>query len=369
VSTQLRRAAALVREAGDGRRRLPRTPLLILGGFAVLDVAMLLATQALKSAQAPQKPDDLLARVEKRGAAEKEATPVQVGAPPASEEGGPVGQPSGGSRTADVPPGDVPLGDARPVDAAPGAAKEVRLSTHDSGPTAKHRSTRSPNADERAIDEDLSKAGYSSRPKIPGPGAAKAEPHESGPFVMGRAVDQKEAPSGPRKFGIPLGTHIPAQLVSTLDSRTISDAPVEARLVRAFYLGGEIKLPNRTMLYGEGSSSGGRFNIRFTRIVLPDRTEVPFSAVALDGDDRKPGLRASRTLTVAQPKGDGTATKVGKATAGVLLGQLPGDASGQVAQRAGQVVLDGDGSASSSGQSASLLDSGGRFDVFVKDAF
>jgi serine/threonine protein kinase len=365
LSTQVREAVRRVEAAGRGKQGSSRWLLPgLLGGFALIALALLVANQAVQKSAAP-KAQDLLARVSAQEKGERGEVPVVRAA--VDREPDPV--------PTHVPP-MPPAALSEPAPSLPaGTTNRKRLTTD---------GAKRLNEDARAINDELAKANYA-RPKIPGPGASPgslpgaapgsgpARPAEPSPFAEVHRLDAKPAETGPRKFGIPLGTHIKVRLVSNLDSRTLSDAPVEAKLMRSFYLGDQMKLPARTMVYGEGSarvdSAGGRFTIRFTRLVLPDRTEVPLTAVAIDGEDRKPGLRAGRTIIIEQPKGDGTATKVGKATAGVLLGQLPGDASGQVAQRAGQVVLDGNGNATSSGQSAALLDSGADFDLFVKEAF
>ena len=124
--------------------------------------------------------------------------------------------------------------------------------------------------------------------------------------------------------GVPLGAHLRAKLLSNLDSRTIGGAPVEAMLVVPYVLNGNVILPARTMVYGRGSATGGRFTIAFTRMRLPDHAEVGFDGIALDDTDRKAGLVAARRLEPTSPEGPGVGAQVAKGTANTLLGTVRG---------------------------------------------
>jgi serine/threonine protein kinase len=352
-STQMREAAALVQAAGGGKKGLPRGPLMLVGLFGVLLIALLFAAQALKDRQASSKPEDLLARVQK---AEQDA---KAGASPT-----PLPPPTPGDNApthlAPLPPADQPAtGDSVDMKHT-GRAEPSGSATH---------GVRT--SEERAIDEELDKAPFAKRPKIAGPGAGnKGPPAVDSPFAPVHHLNAKAAPDGPRKFGIPLGAHIKVHLLSNLDSRTDNDAPAEAEPQRGFYLGDEEKLPTGTKFYGEWSASKNRFRIHFTKLVLPDKTEVGLDGIAVDGEDKKTGLKPVQVIAVAAPKGDSTATKVAKTTAATLMSQLPGDTTGQVAQNAGSTVLnEGTPASSSSGTSAIVLEAGVDFDVVVKGAF
>ncbi len=136
-----------------------------------------------------------------------------------------------------------------------------------------------------------------------------------------------------------------------------------------FIVRGQLVLPAMTMVYGNASEGSGRFNVHFTRLRLPDDTEVPFKGIALARDDGKPGLAASRRIEGAPLKTDGLATKIAKGTGNILLDTITGGTTEDIARAAGQTALAHEESVPGSSQSAILLDSGVVFDIWVEEAF
>jgi len=180
----------------------------------------------------------------------------------------------------------------------------------------------------------------------------------------------KQTASVQKKLGVPFGTHLRAKLATNLDSRTIGDGLVEATLIRPFFKDGETILPSKTMLYGQARTSGGRFTVQFFRLRLPDNTEVPFTGLAVDVEDNKPGLAASSRIAAPPASKESLASKVLKSTAGTMLGKLTGDDASDVARGAGQTALSySDGTTSLSSGDVLLLDAGRDFDVIVKETF
>ena len=180
----------------------------------------------------------------------------------------------------------------------------------------------------------------------------------------------KVASIAPKKFGVPMGAKIRARLLTNLDSRGLADGPVEAVLARPFVQRGEVVFPSHTMLYGRATTSSGRFIVSLNRLRLPDDTEVPFDGLAMDPEEGNTGLPASRHIAGAQAKQEGLAEKVAKSTAGAALGKAASDDVGQLAASAGQTVLGHqEGGMGAANAEALLLERGGDFDVFVKEAF
>jgi len=191
------------------------------------------------------------------------------------------------------------------------------------------------------------------------------------PLIHAELVNAR-VPGGPadgaRKLGIPVGTHIRARLLSNLDSRTIAAGPVEAVLPLPFMRDGEIVLPARTMLYGRASESGGRFNVAFNQMRLPDDTEIAFEGLAMDRRDKKPGLAASARIESSGGSGEESlGAKVARGTGNVLLNTVTGGVAEDVARGAGSAVVNHRASDSAAGGSGSaiLLDAGVLMDVFV----
>ncbi len=177
-------------------------------------------------------------------------------------------------------------------------------------------------------------------------------------------------PSNPAKpRGVPLGAHLRAKLLSNLDSRTIGNGPVEAILVAPFLLRGDIVVPARTLVYGTASEGSGRFNVRFTRLRLPDDTEVEFEGLALARDDGKPGLAAARRIQGEPERQPGIGAKIAKGTGNILLDTISGGVGHDVVRGAGQTALNHEKQPQSGSGWALLLDAGVVFDVWVERAF
>jgi len=124
------------------------------------------------------------------------------------------------------------------------------------------------------------------------------------------------------------------------------------------------------MLYGQAGTSNGRFTVHFFRMRLPDNTEVPFNALAVDIDDNKPGLAPSARIAAPPASKESLASKVMKNTAGTVLGKLSGEDGTDIARGAGQTALShSDLGSSYGGSEALLLDAGRDFEVLVREAF
>jgi hypothetical protein len=169
--------------------------------------------------------------------------------------------------------------------------------------------------------------------------------------------------------GVPLGAHIKAKLLTNLDSRTIGNGPVEAVLVVPLLVRGEVVLPARTLVFGTATESSGRFNVRFTRLRLPDDTEVEFEGLALARDDGKPGLAAARRIEGEAPRAPGLGAQLAKGTGNILLDTVTGGLGQNVARNAGQAALNHERAVEGGSTYALLLDSGIVFDVWVERAF
>jgi hypothetical protein len=155
-----------------------------------------------------------------------------------------------------------------------------------------------------------------------------------------------------------------------LDSRTVGNGPVEVRLPRPFIIRGDVALPAGTLMYGQASATDGRFTIRFVKLRLPDDRELDFAGLAMDRDDGRPGLAASRRVAAsAPPQGDGLGKSIAKSTAGVLLGTVTGGLAQDVARGAGQTAISHQESVAPGGGDTQLLDPGVLFDVWVERAF
>jgi hypothetical protein len=171
-------------------------------------------------------------------------------------------------------------------------------------------------------------------------------------------------------LGIPTGAHIPVRLLTMLDSRTVGNGPVEVKLPRPLVVRGELVLPAGTLMYGQASATDGRFTIRFMKLRLPDDREIDFAGLAMDRDDGRPGLAASRRIAAAAPaQGDGLGKSIAKNTAGVLLSTVTGGLAQDVARGAGQTAMGHQDSVVVGSGEAQLLDPGVLFDVWVERAF
>ncbi len=173
----------------------------------------------------------------------------------------------------------------------------------------------------------------------------------------------------PKPLGVPLGAHMRAKLLTNLDSRTIGVGPVEAELTVPVVVRGEMVLPARTRAYGTASEGSDRFNVRFTRLRLPDDTEIAFEGLALARDEGKPGLAAGRRIDGAPESHDGLATKIAKGTGNILLDTITGGTAQDIARSAGQATLSHEAPAAGGSGAVLLLDAGVVFDIFVEHAF
>ncbi len=218
----------------------------------------------------------------------------------------------------------------------------------------------------------------------PVPAPTTASPDQS-PLVRSRPLDQvavlqrsvrtdppPAAPPGPQKpRGVPYGAHVRARLLSNLDTRTIGSGPVEAVLPVPHLVRGEIVLPARTMVYGTATETNGRFTVRFSRLRLPDDTEIAIEALALARDDGKPGLAASRRIDRPPEQREGVASQIAKGTGNTLLDTISGGVPMALARDAGRTALNDQPvkEAPAGAAGALLLDAGVVFDIWVERAF
>lgn len=205
-------------------------------------------------------------------------------------------------------------------------------------------------------------------------GLVRSRPLGSEPGVLQLsqpvATASPPAPVGPRARGVAYGAHVQARLLTNLDSRTIASGPVEAMLHVPYVVRGQVVLPTRTMVYGNASEAGGRFTVRFSRLRLPDDTEVAFEGIAMARDDGKPGLAATGKVGQEPKRGDGLGNKIAKGTGNILLDTITGGTPASIARNAGQAALNHEeAQPTGGGQWAILLDAGVVFDIFVEKAF
>jgi hypothetical protein len=160
-----------------------------------------------------------------------------------------------------------------------------------------------------------------------------------------------------------------AKLLTNLDSRTIGNGPIEAVLMLPVLVRGEVALPARTLVYGTATESTGRFNLRFTRLRLPDDTEVEFEGLALARDDGKPGLAAARRIETEKEPQPSLGAEIAKGTGNILLDTIAGGVGHDVARNAGRAALNRRRAIEGATEWALLLDSGVAFDVWVERAF
>ena len=267
-----------------------------------------------------------------------------------------------------------------PAPVAPPPAAPIDLAPPAPAPAAAAVPAEPPSPVAGVAPEPPSPGAYAGAPRYHGGGGgtsrkrtAKQETAPaSSPFQRSRQLTASAAPSTAKKgLGVPFGSHIPVQLLSNLDSRTLSGAPVEALVTVAFLVEGAVAIPARTVLYGMGSASGGRFTVHFTRARLPDNTEVEVDGVALDRADRKAGLVASRRIDEVESSGPGLGEKIARTTAGTAIGAIPtANLGAQLAQgAAGQVVNHTPSENGGRTRSAILLDAPVNFVIFASRSF
>lgn len=94
--------------------------------------------------------------------------------------------------------------------------------------------------------------------------------------------------------GVPTGTEALAVLSSGGANGT-----VVAKLKDSVIVDGEIILPARTILFGQGTSSDERLFIRFKKAILPDKSEQEIQAQVFDSKDRMVGLKGKKVSDMA----------------------------------------------------------------------
>jgi hypothetical protein len=169
--------------------------------------------------------------------------------------------------------------------------------------------------------------------------------------------------------GVPLGAHIRAKLITNLDSRTVGSGPVEASLAGPLVLRGKELLPAGTFAYGTASEVSGRFTVRFTRLRLPDDTEIPFEGIAMTREDGRPGLSASSRITREATQGEGMLGRAARSAGGILLDSLTSGPAQAIARNAGESLFSNDERGPRGTDETVLLESGGVFDIWVAKAF
>ncbi|WP_242392162.1 protein kinase domain-containing protein [Anaeromyxobacter oryzisoli] len=332
-------------ERGD-KAKSKKLPIPATIGLALAVFLLAFFAVVGRTGQAERNPSSLIERVKKESATSGTAAQADSAPPPATAV-----------TNISLPPPPSP---PRPPVSAPAAPPT-------SAPSA---------ADARSIDRELV-AHYGGRPTVPSTadhpadggveaGAAQ-EPawmRRSQPLHAPARVARTNAP-----LGIPTGAHIPVRLLTTLDSRTVGNGPVEAKLSRPFVVRGEVVLAAGTLLFGQASATDGRFTIRFAKLRLPDDRELDFAGLAMDREDGKPGLAASRRSAADPVQGEGLGTAIAKNTAGVLLNTVTGGVAQDVARGAGQTALNHQDATAAGRGDTQLLDPGVLFDVWVERAF
>lgn len=357
-SSAILAAAEKLRTAKGGRRALG-APAVVIGVSAA---ALLGIVTLVKLGPGTKAPENLLARVK----AAEQGSQAEPPSAPAAE-----------AKPSLMPPAPAPQPIAGTLELPPVPPVKAPGKKDPSAPSA---------ADARAIDREI--ATHYGRPNVPAANAAtqpkvatpeaKPSPSDDLPPWLRTAADSANADTepgiGPKTYGVPTGAVIRARLQTNLDSRTVADGPVTVKLMRPFLVDGKLKFPSTTLLFGQASVSGQRFVIRFTRLRLPDRSEVAFEGLAYDSVERKPGLAASRTIQPAPASQPSVASKVAKGAANTLLSAAQAasgsDLATTVATEAGRTAVnEGEPAAGGSAGPALLLDQGNDLDIFVVKAF
>jgi serine/threonine protein kinase len=341
---------AKARLAASAPRR-PPTRLAIAG--IILIAGVLGALLVVANAGAPAlRPQTLLTETEARGERGIASPPVSSPVPTPA----PAVEPA----TAEDVPAPVVTPDASPSDTK---AIDEALAQEFGRPTVLRDGTLVMRA-QPAVDSRDSREGNA--PVVPSARIDREPPwlHRSTRLAAATPASHDGAP----RVGVPLGAHMKAKLLTNLDSRTIASGPVEAVLTVPVLVRGQVVLPARTLAYGSASESSGRFNLKFSRLRLPDDTEVEFEGLALARDDGKPGLAAAQRIQHDPERQPGLGTRIAKGTGNLLLDTVTGGIGRDVARNAGQMVLNHE-QATSSSDTALLLDRGVVFDIWVERAF
>jgi serine/threonine protein kinase len=356
ISSGALRALREKAEAAAGeRRRVPRPLLLAAAATLLIGTVVVAASRG----SPPQRPTSLMAK------ASLSTVPIATDAPP-----------------------------------SPARTQTERLGTLSSAPSA---------ADARAIDREL-EARFGGRPTVTPDGAivnvpvsplAPEAPPPGRPELRaaGKAQDSASADPGRRgitpptdepawlkrtsrpdtpaaasatakPLGVATGSRIAARLVTSLDSRTVGSGPVEARVTRPFMVRGSIVLPAGTLVFGRAAAIEGRFVVRFDRLRLPDDREVEFAALAMDRDDHRPGLPATRRIAgERQQEPEGLGSAIARSSAGTVLNTVTGGLGSDLVRDAGHVALQRRDSGSAATRDTQILDPGLVFDVWVERPF
>jgi eukaryotic-like serine/threonine-protein kinase len=214
--------------------------------------------------------------------------------------------------------------------------------------------------------------GAGARRRAEGPPGLKAA-RAGEPSWIRRTVQLGEVKVAKKdRMGVPLGAHLRVKLLTNLDSR-VPETPVEAIIATPYMLSDEVKIPPKTLLYGTASARGSRFSINFSRMRLPDHSEVEFRGLAIDIGDGKAGLRPARSVAPEQTSSPSLGARVARTTAssavsavdvGTGIGaNLAKTAAGETVSGVGQDVGTG------GGETAIMLDAPVLFDVFVESNF
>jgi hypothetical protein len=349
IPTAIRHQAERLAEATAKPRR---SPVVLVGGGLVAAVALLLVALAAAHPKAESRKADLLADVERQRASEAANAPAM---PPAlSDLATPVA-------ISEALSAATPRDQSGPAETGAPTVAAPRIAAVP------------PNLGIAPVPPPESDWPRHSGRATAGNGGSTPRSTNSSPAWLKRSqrldVGTKVA-SVKKGRGVPLGTHLRAKLLSNLDSRTIANAPVEAMLATPLVMDDAVVLPARTMLYGQASTSAGRFTVRFTRLRLPDNTEVEFNGLALDRGDGKAGLVPARRIESGRDSGPGLGQRVARGTANRALREVTGGLAHDIARGAGSEVVNDPGQPElGGGSSVILLDAPVLFEVFVAAAF
>jgi len=326
---------------------MSRAKALLAVGF----VAVLLAGGALLFSKKPAAaaPESLLRKVERASATNAPLAAAKPGVDETASSGlPPLPTPTAPARSETVAPHE-PLAQPDRLVAPPAAQQHARTTApSEIVPSARVARAAARQAVKAPIREENSSLEFGQR--------------------LGGDVATSNA-KGPARYRVQTGARIRASLDLNLDSRTASAGPAAVRLRRAYISEGHVVFPAGTMAYGDARASGGRFTVRFTRLVFPNKTEVSFEGLAYDIQDRKPGLAPARRIAAAQAQ-DGTGAKVGRAVANTMLTAVNGGLAQDAAHNAAETALNSrDSEESASGGEALLLDAGAEMDVLVTKPF
>jgi type IV secretory pathway VirB10-like protein len=274
VPSSVRKIRDQLRHALPERRHFSNSLIAGCIAVAVLGVAAIVLAASRRD---PQRPTSLVAKVAREASSTGHSEATWV--PPTIPRRSATAPPSS--------PSSPSLSDARAIDRELEARYGGRPTiTPDGGITA----LPAPGGDRTEDAAGLPAPRFGNQPpKAPAVANGDAKPAlpEDPPWLKRSTrleskvlVAQKAAPA-PR-LGIPTGAHIPARLLTTLDSRTVGNGPVEARLSRPFVLRGEVILPAGTLAFGRAAAAEGRFVVRFERLRLPDDRELEFAACSAD---------------------------------------------------------------------------------------